>query len=428
MAKFMSQDVQGLSLSESGHFSVLRTHLTCFAATVSNTSIVHTGSWSLHTLTHDTNPLTVSPASRTISLSPSTLLVSQSAVLSLGSSHVLLAAPSGSTIALLLWDLQFGVVLSHTTRPMPASLTSIAGEPGSVDLDLVRCGSERVALVAGPRSSEGPKPGARTKTPSNARVTVFVVPCTVPVRSSIGAALGRATASAKWLVESTSADASLPVPMPAPASDTPLAIAPGATFRAALEAGQQQMLSALEVAMQQSNAAGVQKVFDDWLKEEEQLVRARWVAKGTRSHKQMKKILRGEAPKAKKDRDGDVEMDDVTLVEKEEEEQEGAPKKEDKKEVKIALSEQEAEHYQKYLWKEVRDVHISDRYPRLTRRCAIYRPKNPSFRHCTTTLLPGCWCSSSHLSHNQRQRQKIFHRTHPRSSQRCSSARLWRAQ
>ncbi|OBZ70519.1 hypothetical protein A0H81_09230 [Grifola frondosa] len=112
----------------------------------------------------------------------------EAALASLGSSHVLLAGVASTELVLLLWDLQYGVLLASHTVPLPAPLST---EPHAPPLALIA--SSAHALLVLPPAAELERPTAAGRT------SILAVPFSVPPRATLAAALGRAEAGAKWL-------------------------------------------------------------------------------------------------------------------------------------------------------------------------------------------------------------------------------------
>lgn len=118
----------------------------------------------------------------------------QVSVTSLSSSFVLLAGiTTSSDIALLLADIQYGVVFQATKLPIPASVTQDAS---SFALRLERASSAQALLILTPRSIRAAS--------AQPRSSVFVVPFSVPERSTIANALVMADTDSPWLVASES--------------------------------------------------------------------------------------------------------------------------------------------------------------------------------------------------------------------------------
>lgn len=124
-------------------------------------------------------------------------------LLSLGSSFVLLAGITRTPardIVILLWDLQYSVVLSSHTLPIPSALTQ--ADKKGLSLELVGAGTTQAILVLTP--SNNPLKGKSSDTTSSLRSTVLVVPFTTPLTSTIAGAMGRASGSAKWIFQDES--------------------------------------------------------------------------------------------------------------------------------------------------------------------------------------------------------------------------------
>jgi hypothetical protein len=122
-------------------------------------------------------------------------------VLSLESSYALLAAltPSqNSEIVLLIWDLQYSVLLASHSLPIPSAL----GHSKNIGL--------RLALVTANEShallilSAIPHTTKSQKQSSSPFSSILVVPFTIPVRSTIGSVMGRGADSLKWLAKESS--------------------------------------------------------------------------------------------------------------------------------------------------------------------------------------------------------------------------------
>ena len=125
--------------------------------------------------------------------------------LALTSSHVLLAGFSLSQeIIILLWDLQFSVLLASHTLSLPSSLSSslyfqlILGPQNVTKTHAQVSGQALLILSSLPPSSP---PGKVEKASAEYKSTsvLFVVPYTVPSTATISAALGLGGASDKWL-------------------------------------------------------------------------------------------------------------------------------------------------------------------------------------------------------------------------------------
>lgn len=155
----------------------------------------------LRSLTFIPNPQ--SKSDETSSPSPFSTEIS---ILSLGSSHVLLASISAgptSEIVLLLWDLQYNVLLASHSFALPSTLSR--SKQHGIDIKLVggHPSNSNVILVLSPaQSSSGLANGLTSESsegPKSSISSVLVVPVTVPLCSTLANAMGRATAGAKWI-------------------------------------------------------------------------------------------------------------------------------------------------------------------------------------------------------------------------------------
>ncbi|KAJ7243378.1 hypothetical protein B0H12DRAFT_1236417 [Mycena haematopus] len=117
-------------------------------------------------------------------------------VLALNTSLVLLAAITSSptrNIALLIWDLQYSVLLASHILTIPSTLSHLSKL--SMNLRLVDATSPQALLILSPLAAD-----TQAKS-SSTRSSILVVPFTVPKTSTIGNAMGRASAGAQWLVQ-----------------------------------------------------------------------------------------------------------------------------------------------------------------------------------------------------------------------------------
>ncbi|KAK1220702.1 hypothetical protein PQX77_016528 [Marasmius sp. AFHP31] len=186
------QDVADVSFSTEGFLSILS----------------KSGSWTLYELKSMDNTLQVVPLADQLQLGNLSFLSSSKeaevSVISLTSSHVLLASFTGPTsnreIALLLWDLQFSVLLASRIVPIPSN---VAGDTLAISL-VDAMSSSNVLLVLTP-SAFHPE---RRKSSGNtsATSTVLVIPIVVPPSSSVANAMGRASAGVPWLTTDQSSE------------------------------------------------------------------------------------------------------------------------------------------------------------------------------------------------------------------------------
>ncbi|THH11741.1 hypothetical protein EW145_g480 [Phellinidium pouzarii] len=171
-----SENVIDISCDASGHLSILES----------------SGLWSPFRVDIRDGGMMISSTSKPLHLKGLHFIKSKSrdghvSLLSLGSSYVLLAGLTVSLeIYLLLWDIQFGVLLHSLEVPFPSTLQKTP----LISVSLVKGNSTQVLLVLSPRNHEI----------GRLRSSVLVVPFTVPQSSTIASAMGRAVKSAPWLI------------------------------------------------------------------------------------------------------------------------------------------------------------------------------------------------------------------------------------
>ncbi|KAJ7702224.1 hypothetical protein B0H17DRAFT_1327195 [Mycena rosella] len=167
---------------------------------------------------------------------------SETATVALNTSLVLLAAITSSprNIVLLVWDLQYSVLLASHILAVPAPLAHLPTL--AMTLRLVAAAAPQALLILAPPSADAQK--------STTRASVLVVPLALPRASTISNAMGRAGAGAPWLVQPSAADAF------GPARAKVLA-----AVQAALAAGQPDAAEAAFFAWEKS--AGEDKDGDD---------------------------------------------------------------------------------------------------------------------------------------------------------------------
>lgn len=180
----------------------------------SHSQIASTGSWHTFSLTpssistissplHLRNLLFISSPSRASSIkktqsqkkAPSP--TNTPSLLALTSSHVLLASRTlQNEIALLLWDTQYSSLLASHILPLSLSLAT-QNSPITVSLvssgtGVTHAGHHQAILVLSQSTSV-----ADGKTPKKS--SIYVVPYSVPARSTIANAIGHVSASTRWL-------------------------------------------------------------------------------------------------------------------------------------------------------------------------------------------------------------------------------------
>ncbi|KAJ7722274.1 hypothetical protein DFH07DRAFT_857014 [Mycena maculata] len=215
-----SDDIASVSCSSSGYLSVL----------------AKDGSW--HSFQIDSKNDTVSVYSATQPLRLRSLSFigkrDETSVLAVNTSHVLLAAITSPTrnIVLLLWDLQYSVLLASHILAIPSTLSHLPKL--SMSLRPAAAASAQALLILYPPTD--------TQAKSATRSSILVVPMTVPAMSTIANAMGRAPAGAQWLVQASPSDT--------------------------LGPGRAKVLAAVQTAMSKNEPQAAEKAFFDWEKRE----------------------------------------------------------------------------------------------------------------------------------------------------------------
>ncbi|KAI0776156.1 hypothetical protein BD413DRAFT_261764 [Trametes elegans] len=192
-------DIIDVSCSSSGFISIL----------------LHSGTW--HALSLTTSPsstLSISPAAEPLRLQGLTFTSpnrpAEASLAALTSSHVLLTGittGSQTEIAILFWDLRYGVLLAQQTIAAPSTLPrpKKAGAIVRVSATPVpppdsKNGKAAVLQLTG-LLVLAPSPDRDVHVDSvPARSTILVVPLSVPANSTIAAAMGHANAGARWII------------------------------------------------------------------------------------------------------------------------------------------------------------------------------------------------------------------------------------
>ncbi|KAJ6606417.1 hypothetical protein DFH09DRAFT_8080 [Mycena vulgaris] len=184
-------DIASASCSSSGYLSVL----------------TRDGSWNFFQIESKADTVSVYSAAQPLRLkslsftgnSSEASLGGEVSVVALNTSLVLLAAITSSprNIVLLVWDLQYSVLLASHILAIPSTLSHLLKL--SMTLRPVTTTSPQALLVLSP-------PTAETQTKSATRSSILVVPLAVPAMSTIGNAMGRAQAGAPWLVQPSAND------------------------------------------------------------------------------------------------------------------------------------------------------------------------------------------------------------------------------
>ncbi|GLB34213.1 hypothetical protein LshimejAT787_0110970 [Lyophyllum shimeji] len=186
-----SDQISDLSCSTSGYMTFL----------------MRDGTWHSFRLgSNDGSSVELSPASEPFRLTGLSFISkpqnsAELSLLPLSSSHVLLSALTASSgtpgIVLLLWDLQYSVLLANQALPVPSTLAQ--ADDVTIKLTLVPASSSQALLLLSPRSS---RTGRKSEAASS-RSSVLVVPLTCPPVSTIANAMGRAASGGKWIDSAT---------------------------------------------------------------------------------------------------------------------------------------------------------------------------------------------------------------------------------
>lgn len=183
-------------------------------APILTVNIAASGEWhSLQLETSDYTSLSLSTPSPHVTLknlsfkeAPHSAFTEELSILSLGSSHVLLAGiTSGPSpeLALLLWDLQYSVVLTSRLVPIPSSLQRTKKQGIRIRLAGTSSNAQQVFLILSPKplaSLVNGTSGAQAPSDdASQRSSILVVPLVVPSTSSVANAIGRAAAGERWL-------------------------------------------------------------------------------------------------------------------------------------------------------------------------------------------------------------------------------------
>ncbi|CCM01750.1 uncharacterized protein FIBRA_03816 [Fibroporia radiculosa] len=183
-------------------------------------------------------------------------------LLALTSSHVLLSGISTSPgsspeITLLIWDMQYGVLLSEQRCGVPSTLGRL--KPKCIQMHLAAVppteSQSQALLVLSPSTD---RPAKRVDSKSNIlHSSILVVPYTVPLTSTIARALGRASASTKYL-KLNSEQKGL------------------SGYHKFFNTAQAKLLKSVQHAMNTATNADVERVFEEWVADEEQRASAQF--------------------------------------------------------------------------------------------------------------------------------------------------------
>ncbi|KAL0950072.1 hypothetical protein HGRIS_010076 [Hohenbuehelia grisea] len=169
------------------------------------------------------------------------------AILSLGSSHVILAGITKSPsreVVLLLWDLQYGIVLALHSLPIPPHM-SLSKEI-AINMQLESAGSH-VILALSPTPAGRDQKAKTGSTSSSLKSSLLVAPVTVPSTSTIANAMGRTELGAKWLASPSTTDS--------------------ATI--GIDSAHAKVLDSMRLAMEQNLPQAANEAFFGWQKAEQ---------------------------------------------------------------------------------------------------------------------------------------------------------------
>ncbi|KAF7775824.1 hypothetical protein Agabi119p4_4217 [Agaricus bisporus var. burnettii] len=243
------------------------THKDIATASCSSSGILniisHTGHWntfsiSLSTLVPLSSPIQLKGLSFINSPPPFPLKKGQSQIkaekspsvpslLALTSSHALLASstPQGD-IALLLWDTQYSILLASHLLPIPSSLS-----PQSSSLDATLLSPSAAGITAGSQqailSISQPMSDADGKT--SRKTNVYVVPYSIPARSTLANVIGRSNDGAKWLASNELITKDI--------------------HESPAEAAKSKLISDIRIAVGQNRPEAANELFTRWEKEQE---------------------------------------------------------------------------------------------------------------------------------------------------------------
>lgn len=181
----------------SAFYSCIPTKLQRQGVTVQN------GFWYSYKLdAADATSISMSPGAEklqltSLSFAASPNASSETSLISLGSSHVLLAgitAGSIREIVLLLWDIQYSVLLASHTLPIPSTISQSKDVAIRLQLSLAK---SHALLSLSPYLASTTRKSLLG--PSTLRSSVLGIPFTVPAASTIANAMGRGASGDRWL-------------------------------------------------------------------------------------------------------------------------------------------------------------------------------------------------------------------------------------
>lgn len=204
---------------------------------------------------HSTN-ISISPVGEPLHISSLSPIPCETSLIPLNTSHVLLAGLTNFSspetkreLIILLWDLQYSVLLASHTLPVPSSLSQCK----EINLELVEASQSQTLLVISPSASpslHAKSPNSKAKvslsdSPSTTTSSILVIPYTVPSTSTIANAMGRGGSASKWLVSPPSSSTKTSAATPQ-------------------EKQKQKLLQTMRTAMEQNRPQVSNKAFSDW--------------------------------------------------------------------------------------------------------------------------------------------------------------------
>jgi hypothetical protein len=163
-----------------------------------NGPLEKSGRWESLQLLQQGNAFALSPIGRPITLTA--LSRHQSTTYALTSSHVLLASITSlqpPEIIILLWDVQYSVLLTERRHPLPSYLSGLPLD--NLQLKLSIASKSLALLVVRPYIT---KAEIEKKTATGVKSLVLSVPYAVPESSSLKNALGKEPFTQKWITSS----------------------------------------------------------------------------------------------------------------------------------------------------------------------------------------------------------------------------------
>lgn len=140
------------------------------------------------------------------SLALRSIYTPSASILCLGSSHVLLVGVNQKKrdeMAVLLWDVQYSVLLAEQLLSIPSNLSGVPVE--KLQLQLLRGNQTHTILIVSPSWTQL-RP---SQLPAGAKSNILMIPYTVPPASTLSNVIGRAEAGNAWLKSSEDAKHSL---------------------------------------------------------------------------------------------------------------------------------------------------------------------------------------------------------------------------